>query len=663
MKNILIAALAAASLSAVSHAQTFGAYGFDTAGMDTAIRPADNFYGYANGAWAKTTPIPADKSNYGMFTALDDLSKKRTKEILDQALADPNSRMGNAYASYLDLQTVEKLGMKPIAPWLDTIRKTGKGGYAKTVAEAMRARIDTPFAFYVGQDDKAPEHYILNLSQSGLGMPDRDYYLKDDAAMQKTRAAYVAHLARVLTSAGEKDAEKRAAALMAFETEIAKVHWTKVDSRDSEKTYNKMTLADLRRLAPGFDFDAMLKAAGYAQGDLIVAQPTAIAGIAKLVAATPQQVLNDALIIRSIDNYAEFLPEAVAKEEFSFYGTELSGTPEREERWKRAVTFLKENLGDDVGKIYVERYFPPETKAAADQLVKNVLAAMGRRIDALSWMTPETKTKARAKLASFTTKIGYPDQWRDYSAMTIARNDLFGNALRARQFDFDYNKGKLGQPIRRWEWFMTPMEINAYANFPMNEIVFPAAILQPPFFDPKADPAVNYGGIGAVIGHEISHHFDDQGSKYDPTGRLNTWWNDTDRKNFEALTDRLVKQYDAYQPLPGMHVQGKLTLGENIGDLAGVAIALDAYHASLDGRKPPVIAGVGGDQRFFLGWAQVWRRNYREANLRQRLLTDPHAPSEQRANIVRNFDSWYTAFKPDADGKIVLKPEDRVHIW
>lgn len=663
MKNILIAALAAASLSAVSHAQTYGSYGFDTAGMDAAIRPADNFYGYANGTWEKNTPIPADKSNYGMFTALDDLSKQRTKEILDQALADPNSRIGNAYASYLDLQTVEKLGMKPIAPWLDTVRKTGKAGYAKTVAEATRARIDTPFAFYVGQDDKAPDHYILNLSQSGLGMPDRDYYLKDDAAMQKTRAAYVAHLARVLTLAGEKDAERRAAALMAFETEIAKVHWTKVDSRDSEKTYNKMTLADLQRLAPGFDFATMLKAAGYAQGDLIVAQPTAIAGIAKLVAAAPQQVLNDALIIRSIDNYAEFLPEAVAKEEFSFYGTELSGTPEREERWKRAVTFLKENLGDDVGKIYVERYFPPETKAAADQLVKNVLAAMGRRIDALTWMTPETKTKARAKLASFTTKIGYPDQWRDYSAMTIARNDLFGNALRARQFDFDYNKGKLGQPIRRWEWFMTPMEINAYANFPMNEIVFPAAILQPPFFDPKADPAVNYGGIGAVIGHEISHHFDDQGSKYDPTGRLNTWWNDTDRKNFEALTDRLVKQYDAYEPLPGMHVQGKLTLGENIGDLAGVAIALDAYHTSLNGQKPPVVAGVSGDQRFFLGWAQVWRRNYREANLRQRLLTDPHAPSEQRANIVRNFDSWYTAFKPDADGKIVLKPEDRVHIW
>ncbi|OJY71606.1 MAG: peptidase M13 [Sphingobium sp. 66-54] len=641
-----------------------GNYGFDESGMNRAIAPGDNFYQYANGTWEKNTPIPADKANYGMFTALDDLSKQRTQDILNEAKDDPTSKIGNAYAAYLDDATVEARGLAPIKPWLDTIKaiKT-RADYVAIVAQASRNGVPTPFGGFVGQDDKEPEQYIFTLTQSGLGMPDRDYYIQANAKMEGMRKAYRAHLAKMFALAGESDGEKRADALLAFETQIAKAHWTRVDSRDVDKIYNKMTVADLARTAPGFDFAAALKASGVNTDTLVVAQPSAIKSEAALIAKAPLAVLKDQLLIRSLDQFADYLPDALAKENFAFYGTTLSGTPEREERWKRGVTFVKGALGEEVGKVYVARYFPPETKAAADQLVKNVIAAMGRRIDGLTWMSDAAKARAHAKLAAFTPKIGYPDQWRDYSGLEIKRDDLFGNALRSNQFDHDYQVGKLGQPVRRWEWFMTPMEVNAYANFGMVEIVFPAAILQPPFFDPHADPAVNYGGIGAVIGHELSHHFDDQGAKYDETGRLKQWWSDQDVAQFNALTDKLVKQYDAYEPLPGEHLNGKLTLGENIADLAGLMVAYDAYHASLNGQPAPMIDGTSGDQRFYLGWAQVWRRSYREENLRQRLLTDPHSPSEQRAAIVRNLDPWYAAFTIPADAKMALTPENRVRIW
>lgn len=643
---------------------TIGDYGFDTTGMDRAIPPGDNFYDYANGTWAKATPIPADKSNYGMFTLLDDLSKQRTQDILNEAKGDPNSKIGNAYVAYLDAATVEAKGLAPIKPWLDSIKavKT-RADYVALLAQAARNGVSRPFTGFVGQDDKAPDNYIYTIGQGGLGMPDRDYYLLTTEKMASTRKAYVAHLAKMFALAGEPDGEKRAAAILAFETEIAKVHWTRIDSRDAEKTYNKMTVAQLAKLARGFDFPAALKALGATGDTVLVAQPTAIKGEAALIARTPLAVLKDQLLVRSLDQFSDYLPDAFANENFAFFGTTLNGTPEREERWKRAVTFVKDSLGEEVGKVYVSKYFPPETKAAADQLVKNVLAAMGRRIDALPWMSDEAKARAHKKLAAFTPKIGYPDKWRDYSGLVIARDDLFGNALRSNQFDYDYQMGKLGKPIYRWEWFMTPMEINAYANFGMTEIVFPAAILQPPFFDPHADPAINYGGIGAVIGHEISHHFDDQGAKYDETGRLSQWWTDQDVKKFTALTDRLVKQYDAYEPLPGEHVKGALTLGENIADLAGLTVAYDAYKAALGGKDAPVIDGTTGDQRFYLGWAQVWRRNYREANLRQRLLTDPHSPSEERVAIVRNLDPWYGAFAIPGTAKLALPPEDRVRIW
>jgi putative endopeptidase len=641
-----------------------GDYGFDKTGVDTGIKPGDDFYGYANGTWAKTTPIPRDKSNFGLFTVLDDLSKQRTKGILDAALGDPSSRIGNAYASYLDEATVEAKGLKPIEPWLDEIRALNdKAGYAALVAKAQRIGAGAPFGTSVGQDDKAPEAYIMFMAQSGIGMPDRDYYLTDSPEMKVLRAAYVAHLTRMLGFAGARDAAERARALMAFETYVAQVHWDQTRSRDADKVYNKMTMAELQSTAPGFDFEAMFKANGLSIDELIVAQPSAIAGEAALIAATPLQVLKDQMLVQSLDNFAEYLPERIAKESFAFNGTALSGTPEREIRWKRAVTFVKGALGEEVGKAYVAKYFPPETKAAADQLVKNILAAMGKRIDNLEWMSTEAKAGAHKKLAAFTPKIGYPDKWRDYDGLEMRRDDLLGNAMRSNGFDYAYNIGKLGKPIYRWEWGMTPMEINAYANFGMVEIVFPAAILQPPFFDPHADPAINYGGIGAVIGHELSHHFDDQGSKYDYSGKMVQWWTDEDIAKFKVLTAKLAKQFDGYAPFPGAHVKGAFTLGENVGDLGGLAVALDAYHASLGGKPAPVIDGTTGDQRFFLGWAQVWRRNYRDANLRQRLITDPHAPSEYRTDTVRNFDAWYEAFKPEPGNKLYLKPEDRVKIW
>ncbi|MCI4590595.1 M13 family peptidase [Sphingobium sp. BYY-5] len=678
MKNLLLgaAATALALAATVAHADqaappsasaakpTYGSYGFDTAGMDKSVKPGDDFYDYANGTWAKNTPIPSDKSNYGAFNTLDDLSRERTKGILEAAQRDSGSKIGNAYSSYMDGATVEAKGLEPIRPWLAEIKGLkDKAGYAALVAKAARAGVPGPFGAYVGQDDKDPETYILTVRQGGLGLPDRDFYLDQGEKMAAIRTAYVAHLEQMLTLAGESDAKARAAALMAFETEVAKVHWTQVDSRDADKTYNKMTLADLEKSAPGFDFAAYFAANKVQPASLIVSQPSAVTGEAALIARTPVAVLKDALLLRSLHAYADKLPDSIANADFAFYGTTLSGTPEREARWKRGIDFMKDSLGEEVGKAYVAQYFPPETKAAMDVLVKNVIAAMGRRIDGLPWMSDTAKARAHKKLAAFTPKIGYPDKWRDYSALTIDRGDLFGNTLRANQFAFDYDQNKLGKPVDRGEWFMTPMEINAYANFGMVEIVFPAAILQPPFFDPHADPAVNYGGIGAVIGHELSHHFDDQGAKYDETGKLNQWWTDADVANFKALTDKLVKQYDGYEPFPGAHVKGAFTLGENIGDLGGLAVALDAYHASLGGRKAPVIDGLTGDQRFFLGWAQVWRRNYREANLRQRLVTDPHAPSQYRADIVRNFDAWYDAFKPAPGGKIYLAPKDRVKIW
>ncbi len=642
----------------------YGAFGFDSAGMDKSVAPGNDFFEYANGTWDKTTQIPADKSRYGMFNVLDDLSKERTKTIIDEQAKDPNSKIGNAYASFMNEAAVEAKGLAPFDPWLNEVRGIkSKNDLPKVYADADRMAIDTPYQMFVGQDRKNSDQYALNVLQGGLGMPDRDYYLSTDPKLVDTKAKYLAHLTNMLTLAGEANAAARAKAILDFETKVAKVHWARAESRDANKTYNKMTLAELRKFAPGFDFPTYLHEDGATADYAIVFQPSAFKGISGLIGTTPLSVLRDQLLVRSLDNYASYLPRAFDQEHFAFYGTVLSGTPEQEPRWKRGVNFTVGALGDDVSKLYVAKYFPPETKAAADKLVHNLIAAMDHRIDTLDWMSADTKAKAHAKLAAFTPKIGYPSQWRDMSGLTIDPNDLLGNAMRSNRYDFDYQIGKLGGPIRRWEWGMTPMTINAYSNPTMVEIVFPAAILQPPFFDPNADAAVNYGGIGAVIGHEMSHQFDDQGAKYDLHGNLVDWWTPADAKSFQSRLDQYEAQINSYEPLPGMHVNGKLTMGENVADLAGLTVAHDAYIASLNGAPPPVIDGMTADQRFYLGWAQVWRCKDREAGFRQRLLTDPHSPCAVRTDVVRNMDPWYQAFDVQSGQTLYLAPDGRVRIW
>lgn len=653
-----------ANEAAVKDGPQLGTFGFDESGMDKSVDPADDFYLFANGKWAEKVEIPADKSNYGMFTALDDLSKDRVKLLLDAEKDRKGSKAGNVYASYIDQAAVERKGLKPIQPWLRQVRAIrNKGAFEKLLPTAARNGVGALFGGFVGQDDKNPEIYIFQIFQGGTGLPDRDMYLVENEKFEGIRKAYKDYLGKMLILAGEKNAIARADAIFAMEKKFAEVQWTREDSGDATKTYNKMTLAQLDGLTPGLRMSPILRKLSPKITEVIVGQPSAVTGIAKIYAQTDMGTLKDQMIVNSLSSFADVLPDSVSDTVFAFYGTVLQGTPQREPRWKRGVAFTEATVGDEVGKAYAAKYFPPETKAAMDVLVKNVLGAMGRRIDGLSWMQAQTKVKARQKLANFTTKIGYPDRWKDYTKLKIQRSDLFGNDLRSNQWSFDDNISKLGNPIRRWEWGMLPQTVNAYANFGMNEIVFPAAILQPPFFDPKADPAINYGGIGAVIGHEVSHHFDDQGAKYDETGRLSDWWTESDVKAFEAAGKSLVAQYDKYEVLPGAFVKGEFTLGENIGDLAGLTIAYDAYRTSLDGKEPPVINGMTGDQRFFLGWAQVWRRNYREANLRNRLITDPHSPSAQRVWVVRNLDKWYDAFQPKRNGKLYLKPEDRVRIW
>ena len=655
---------AAAEQAAAKDGPQLGTFGMDTDGMDKSVAPGDDFYLFANGKWAAKTEIPADKSNYGMFTALDDLSKDRVKIVLEAEQNRKGSKAGDVYASYLDTKTVEKLGMKPVQPWLKQVRGLkNKAAFEKLMPIAARNGVGALFGGFVGQDDKNPDVYIFQMFQGGTGLPDRDMYLVENDKFEAIRKAYKEYLGKMLTLAGEKNAQTRADAIFAMEKRIAEVQWTREDSSDATKTYNKMTLAQLDAITPGLKISPVLNKLSPKIAEVIVGQPSAMTGIAKIYAETDLGTLKDQMTVNSLQTYANVLPDKVSDTTFAFYGTVLQGTPQREARWKRGVSFTEGAVGEEVGKSYAAEYFPPETKAAMDILVKNVLGAMGRRIDGLAWMQPQTKVKARQKLANFTTKIGYPERWKDYSKLKIVRKDLFGNDVRANQFGFDDNISKLGEPIRRWEWGMLPQTVNAYANFGMNEIVFPAAILQPPFFDPKADAAMNYGGIGAVIGHEISHHFDDQGAKYDETGKLADWWTESDVKAFEAASKKLIAQYDAYKIFPDAAVKGEFTLGENIGDLAGVTIAYDAYRTSLNGKEPPVIDGYTGDQRFFLGWAQVWRRSYREANLRQRLITDPHSPSAQRTWVVRNLDKWYEAFQPKPTGKLFLKPGERVRIW
>jgi putative endopeptidase len=653
--------------AAASHKPELGAWGVDLTGMDKTVNPGDSWYQYVNGTWDRTTQIPLDKSSYGGFAVLADRSEQRTHELIEAIASKPaakgtnEQKIGDLYRSYMDEASIEAKGTAPLEPYLERIRAIRTPSeLAAAFAQASRTGIGGPIGASVQQDLKNNSIYVVYVGQGGLGLPDRDYYL--EAKFEPIRARYVQHLAAQMKLAGIADADARAHRVFDLEKQIAETHWTRVQGRQTEKLYNPMSLAELAKLAPGFDWNTYFQGTGLAgQERVIVAQPSAIEGTAKLLASVPLDTWKDYLTARTIGAASPMLTKAFVDENFAFSQI-LTGTPQLPVRWKRGVALVNGALGEAVGQAYVARYFTPETKAKADELVHNLIRAMDARLANLTWMAPETKAKARAKLAAFTPKIGYPDKWRDYSALDIEPGDLVGNAFRVRAFNYNRQLAKMGKPVDKSEWFMTPMTVNAYANPTMNEVVFPAAILQPPFFDPYADPAVNYGAIGAVIGHELSHHFDDQGRKYDPQGNLADWWTPQDIERFKAGTDRVVAQYSAYEPIKGYHVKGDLTLGENMADLAGLAVAYDAYKLSLHGKPAPVIDGYTGDQRFFLGFGQVWRTKMRDAALQQQLTTNEHSPGQVRPNVVRNFDQWYKAFNVTS-GALYLPPEQRIHIW
>jgi len=672
-KGLLVTAmLAGLTISGLGAAQTggkpqIGTFGLDTAGMNRSLDPGDDFDAYTSSAWRDKFTIPADKGIYDMFDQLGDLSRERLRTILDDAAKQPGSQIGDFYTSFMDEATIDAKGAAPVKPWLDAIMAApDKAALAAEMGKLNRINGGSLWRAGVGQDDKAPDQYIMFLDQSGLGLNERDFYVNPDAKSVALRKVYLSYLTKILTLSGaatEADAGPRAQAVLDFETKLASAHWTRTERRDADKAYNKWAFADLAKKAPGFPWDAWAGGAGIDRArDVVVAEPSAFTGEAAAFGAAPLPVLKDHLAMLMVGNYARYLSKPFADADFAI-DQAFSGSTEQEARWKRGVTLVDGKIGEALGKVYVARYFPPASKVAADKLVKNIIAAMGERLKKLEWMAPETKAKALEKLAAFKPKIGYPDKWRDYSSVVIKRDDLVGNVARANEFEFQRGLNKLGKPVDRSEWAMTPSTVNAYANPTMNEIVFPAAILQPPFFDPNADPAINYGGIGGVIGHEISHHFDDQGRKYDKTGKLADWWTPEDVKRFTTFTDALIAQYNAYEPLPGAHVKGDQTLGENIADLAGLTVAFDAYHASLGGKPVPVIGGFTGDQRFYLGWAQVWRAKTREDMTRTLLALDFHSPDRYRADIVRNSDGWYAAFKPRPGSKLYLTPDKRVRIW
>lgn len=665
--------LVMATAAAAAEKPELGSFGFDAAGMQRSVKPGDDFYRYANGTYLDALTIPADKASYGMFHKLDDLSRERTRVIIEEAAASggaPGSnarKVGDYFASFMDEAAVEAKGLAPVKPYLDAIAAVdGPAAVSRIIGQATRMGMGVPVGIGIQTDDKNPDVMVVSLQQGGLGLPDRDYYLdKEQPELAKARAAYLAWAKGMLEIVGvpAADAGVRAAAVMALETKMATAHWSAVESRDADKTYNDVPRAKLAADYPGFDWGALLGAAGIASVDrVIVGQPTALQGMGRLVASEPLAVWKDYLTLRQMSAAGAFLPKRVVETNFALTKA-LTGQPELRPRWKRGVDGTSAMLGDAVAQIYVARHFPPEAKAKADELVKNIIVAMDARLETLAWMAPATRAAAREKLRAFTPKIGYPEVWRDYSAFEVVRGDALGNAMRGMNYEHEREVAKLGKPVNRKEWFMTPMTVNAYAYPVWNEIVFPASILQPPFFDVNADAAVNYGAIGAVIGHEITHHFDDQGRKYDKTGKLAEWWTPEDVSRFTGLTGKVVAQYGAYEPLPGKKINGELTLGENIADLAGLVIAKDAYARSLGGKPAPVIDGFTGDQRFFLGFAQVWRSKEREQVLLQGLVADPHSPSSFRPYVVRNLDAWYAAFDVKPGDKLYLAPDARLRVW
>lgn len=662
------------SESIASASPELGSFGVDLSYQDTSIRPGDDFFRFANGLWLDTFELPADRSNYGSFNVLSDRSDERVRTIIDDltsiepAAGSLEQKISDYYLSYMDTETLNERGLSPLLPGLASLAQIDS--IEELTSAFGRAQIDntaTPFNFGVGADRSDPNRYQLGLSVGGLGLPDRDYYLEDTEQYINIRAEYVAHIGRVLEFADIEDAQAKAEAVLNLETRIAEHTWPRADRRNRDLTYNPMTYAEFIGEYPGFDWATFFAAAGIEDlQDLNVSYPSAMTPVIALVNEVPVADWTSYMTYRFIVDSANVLSEEIDKEAFHFYSTVLNGVPEQRQRWERGVARVGSlaSLGEAIGQVYVERHFQESAKQQMDQLVENLRSALAQSISELDWMGEETKQEANLKLESFRPKIAYPDEWRDFSDIEVSRDDLFANAQAIREFNYQDEISRLGTETNREEWFMTPQTVNAYYNSSFNEIVFPAGILQPPFFDPAADAAVNYGGIGAVIGHEMGHGFDDQGSKSDSQGVQRNWWTDEDRANFEVLTTALAAQYDQFEPVPGYFIDGNFTLGENIGDVGGLSLAYRAYKMSLGGEEAPVIDGLTGDQRFFLSWAQVWQRKYREDALIQRLTSDPHSPSEFRVNgVVRNFDEWYDAFDVSEEDALYLSPEERVRIW
>jgi len=646
--------------------------GIDLDGMDTSIKPGDDFFAYVNGKWVEETPMPADKSRYGLFDRLRDESQEHVKAIIElSATGDfprgsDEQKVGDLYNSFLDWDTRNALGMEPLQPELERIQSIDDyDDLAVYFAEAMIRNMDAPFSIQQLPDFLDPNYYAMLIAQSGLGLPDREYYFNEGEDADAIRAAYVEHIATMYDLAGLPDGEEAAETIMALETRLAAENMKKEQIRDRVANYNKIPTEELGELMPNFNWDGYLEAIGLPDLEEIVVYTTdymkALDGI---IVDTDLDTWKTYLTWVALNQSASRLTKALDEQNFEFYGKTLSGTEEQQADWRRAVNTVNAMLGEMVGKVYIKEYFPPEAKERMLELVGNLVAAYEVSINNLDWMSDETKAQALDKLSKFTPMIGYPDKWRDYSALDIEADDYFGNIQRAAYAEYKRQLNRQGGPVDRLEWGMTPQTVNAYYNPALNQIVFPAAILQPPFFNMEADDAVNYGAIGAVIGHEIGHGFDDAGSTFDGDGVMRNWWTDEDRAEFEARTGALVEQYNEFQPFDDLSINGEFTQGENIGDLGGITIGLLAYKLSLDGEEPPVIDGFTGVQRVFLGFGQVWRGIIRDEELRRRIATDPHSPSVYRANgPVRNVPEWYEAFGVEETDALYLPPDERVKIW
>jgi putative endopeptidase len=667
---LLAGALAGSGAAAGTVKPVFGDWGFDASGMGAGEKPGDDFFKYANAAWDAHTPIPPDRTGFGVDYVIFDEAEQRVRGILE---AKPPASAGThddawkihaAYTAFMDEKRADAAGAAPIAADLAAIAaaKT-KADLAALMGRANDGFMPSIFAASISEDLKAPTRYAVYVGQAGLGLPDRDYYLDPGFAAKKS--AYQAYVAKMLGLAGWPDPASAAKSIVAFESDIAAASWTLAERRDPVKTYNPTSPTELAKAMPGFAWAPFLSSAGLGDvGRVVLMEKSAIGKIAAIADHTPLDTLRAWMAFGVADAAAPYLDHRFDTASFDFRKKLLARQQVEQARWKRAVGFVNEGMGEAVGRSYVAQYFPPSAKAKIDALVSELRVALGQRIDRLDWMAPETKARAHAKLAQFTVKIAYPDKWRDYAALAVSATDLAGDRRAFQAFEWQRQVKRLNGPVDRSEWGMTPQTVNAYYNPSENEIVFPAAILSPPYFDPNADAAANYGGIGAVIGHEMTHGFDDEGRKFDGTGALADWWTAPDAARFDAGAKKLNAQYDTYSPLPGMHVKGAQTTGENIADLGGILIALDAYHNSLHGKPAPVIDGLTGDQRFFLSFAQSWRDKHKEDELRELLVSDVHSPEIYRVNgVVRNVDAWYEAFPVQPNNKLYLAPADRVRIW